>query len=113
MVFTSLFKIMSTTNIKFRTKLTKNKGWIPLGSVMYMIDTVWYKGQPRYVQPFFRLISKTQQEEYKTAKEEKQREEEEKKKREEEEKKQRRDKEEKDRQEKNEKRKMKACGCKD
>jgi flagellar biosynthesis GTPase FlhF len=87
------------------TKLTKNKGWIPLGSVMYMIDTVWYKGQPRYVQPFFRLISKTQQEEDKTAKEEKQREEEEKKKREEEEKKQRRDKEEKERQEKNEKRK--------
>lgn len=86
------------------TKLTKNKGWIPLGSVMYMIDTVWYKGQPRYVQPFFRLISKTQQEEDKTAKEEKQREEEEKKNREEKEEKQRRDKEEKDRQENNKRR---------
>ena len=54
-------------------ELTQNKGWVPLGSVMYMIDTVWYKGQPRYVQPFFRIISKTQQEEDKKAKEEKER----------------------------------------
>ena len=63
-------------------ELTQNKGWIPLGSVMYMIDNVWYKGQPRYVQPFFRLISKTQQEEDTKAKEEKEREAKEKKERE-------------------------------
>ena len=60
-------------NDKMR-ELMQNKGWFPLGSVMYMIDNVWFKGQPRYVQPFVRAISKTQQEEDNKAKEEKERE---------------------------------------
>ena len=72
-------------------ELTQNKGWIPLGSVRYMIDTVWYKGEPRYIQPFFRFISKTQEEEDKKAKAEQER----------------KAKEEKDRQEKNEQNKKK------